>query len=86
MPDFFAIVHDGLPSLKALLMSPAEHATRETPQIDYCKCNTADYNAKKRAFFALGATGNQKLNIMQHHPIMTTKEPRMSEQEESYKA
>lgn len=55
MPDFFAIVHDGLPSLKAPLMSPAEHATRETPQIDYCKCNTADYNAKKKSIFCPGS-------------------------------
>lgn len=81
MSDFSAIMHDVLPSLKALLMYrdvACRTWTRETPQIEY--------NAKKPPFFSLGATGNQKLNITQHHPITTTKEPGMSEQEQSSKA
>lgn len=56
----------------------AESATRGTPQIDY--------NANKKLFFALGATGHQKLDTTQPHPIRTTKEPRMPEQEQSSKA
>lgn len=86
MSDFFAIMQDVLSSLKALLMCrdvACRTRTRESPQIDY--------NAKKRLvffvfFFSLGTTGNQKLNITQHQPIMTTKEPGMSEQEQSSKA
>lgn len=56
----------------------AQSATRGTPQIDY--------NAIKSFFFALGATGHQKLDTTQPYPIRTTKEPRMSEQEQSSKA